>query len=82
MAEYFDEHNSDKIKFLETKLYKEENRDSIFRNPFAMKNEEETMDNKNDFGQREGEDPDYLRKSKKNRIPDFKIILYEDIEID
>jgi hypothetical protein len=81
-TEYFDEHISDKIKLYETKLYKEENRDSIFRNPFVMENEEETMDNKNDFGLGDGEDPDGLRKSKKNGIPDLQKMLYEDNEID
>ena len=50
----------------------------LFRNPFFMENEEEPMDNKNDFGQGDGEDPDGLRKSKKNEISDFKKILYED----
>ena len=40
-----------------------------------MENEDETLDNKNDFDQVEGEDLDDLRKSKKNGIPNFKKIL-------
>ena len=67
-ANYFDEHILDKIKLYETKLYKEENRDTIFSNLLVMDNEEETTDNKNDFGQGNSEDSNGLRKNKKNGI--------------
>ena len=53
----------------------------LFRNPFFMENEEEIMDNKNDFCQDDGENPIGLRKSKKNGIPDFERIVYEDNEM-
>ena len=49
--EYFNEHISDKIKLYETKLLKEANRDSIFRNPFILEYNDEKIENRqNNFG--------------------------------
>ena len=44
----------------------------LFRNPFFMENEEEPTDSKNDFGHGDSEDPNGLRKSQKNEIPDLQ----------
>ena len=78
-TEYFSEHISDKILLYETKLLKEENRDSIFRNPFVMDNEEETTENKKDVGRRRDTgDENSLESLKNNGISDFEKFLYEE----
>ncbi len=78
-SEYFSEHISDKILLYETKLLKEENRDSIFRNPFVMDNEEENTENKKDVGRRRDTgDENSLEALKNNGISDFEKFLYEE----
>ena len=79
--EFFYEHISDKIKLYETKLYKDDNRDSLFRNPFILENDDEKVENRqNNFGLGDDEDEDVLKgKSKK---PDFNKILYGDEDMD
>ena len=78
--EFFCEYISDKIKLYETKLYKDDpNRDSIFRNPFILEEDDEKVENRqNNFGL--GEDQAYL--SGKSNKPDFNKILYADDDID
>ena len=39
----------DKIKLYETKLYKEERRDSVFRNPFVFEGDDENAGNKSNL---------------------------------
>ena len=79
--EFFNEHISDKIKIYETKLLKDDNRDSLFRNPFILEEDDEKVENrKNNFGLGDDEDEDVLKgKSKK---PDFNKILYGDEDMD
>ena len=77
--EFFYEHISDKIKLYETKLFKDDNRDSIFRNPFILENDDENMENRqNNFGL--GDDEDVLKE--KTKKPDFNKILYGDEDMD
>ena len=54
--DYFNVHIADKIKLYETKLYKEERRDSVFRNPFVFEGDDENGNNKRNFGLGEDED--------------------------
>ena len=54
--DYFNEHIADKIKLYETKLYKEERRDSVFHNPFVFEGDDENAGNKRNFGLGEDED--------------------------
>ena len=76
--EFFSDHISDKIILYETKLYKVENRDSIFHNPFILENDDENIDNKNDFGLGDGEDEDVLGKHMKKENIDYEKFLYGD----
>ena len=81
--EFFQEYIVDKIKLYEAKLYKDDNRDSIFRNPFILENDDdgEKVDNrKNNFGLGDDEDQDIL--GEKMKKPDFNKILYGDDDID
>ena len=79
--EFFYEHISDKIKLYETKLYKDDNRDSLFRNPFALENDDENADKRyNNFGLGDDEDEDVL--GDRARKPDFNKILYGDDDME
>ena len=80
--DFFYDHIADKIRLYETKLYKDDRRDSIFHNPFVLENDDENLENnrQNNFGLGEDEDEDVLGKQmrkSKNR-PDFEKILYGD----
>ena len=80
--DFFYDHIADKIRLYETKLYKDDRRDSIFHNPFVLENDDENLENnrQNNFGLGEDEDEDVLGKQMrktKNR-PDFEKILYGD----
>ena len=86
-SEFFYEHIADKIRLYETKLYKDDKRDSIFHNPFVLENDDEKMENnrQNNFGlgDDEDEDEDVLgKKMKKQKGPDFEKILYGDADLD
>ena len=79
--EFFNEHISDKIKLYESKLYKSENRDSLFRNPFILENDDEKVENVgNNFGLGDDEDQDILKA--RNKKPDLNNVLYGDEDID
>ena len=79
--EFFNEHISDKIKLYESKLYKSENRDSLFRNPFILENDDEKVENVgNNFGLGDDEDQDILKARTKK--PDLNNVLYGDEDID
>ena len=80
--EFFTEYIVEKIKLYETKLLKDDSRDSIFRNPFILDNDDEKVDNRqNNFGLGDDdEDEDVLGERMKK--PDFNKILYGDDDID
>ena len=79
--EFFYEHISDKIKLYETKLLKDSNGDSAFRNPFILENDDEKVENReNNFGLGDDEDQDILKE--KTNKPDFNKALYGDDDID
>ena len=82
--DYFYDHIADKIKLYETKLYKDQKRDSIFHNPFILENDDENVENdKNNFGLGEDEDEDVLGKQKKKEGTDYEKFLYgEDVNGD
>ena len=84
-SEFFYEHIADKIRLYETKLYKDDKRDSTFHNPFVLENDDENMENnrQNNFGLGDDEDEDVLgKKMKKQKGPDFEKILYGDADLD
>ena len=71
--EFFTDHIADKIRLYETKLYKEDKRDSTFHNPFILENDDE-------YG--EG-DEDVLKKmSKKNSAAIQNTLYGDDIDMD
>ena len=71
---FFNPHISDKILLYETKLYKDDRRDSNFHNPFILENDDENTEKKqNNFGLGEDEDP-FPRKDGLN----CEKFLYED----
>ena len=75
--EFFYDHIADKIKLYETKLYKEDKRDSTFHNPFILENDDENIDKPNNFGLGEDEDEDVLgKKMKKKNQADLQNALY------
>ena len=79
--EFFYEYVSEKIKLYETKLFKDADRDSLFRNPFILENDDEKIENKeNNFGLGDDEDQDILKERTKKQ--DFNDILYGDYDID
>ena len=65
--DFFYDHIADKIRLYETKLYKDDRRDSIFHNPFVLENDDENLENnrQNNFGLGEDEDEDVLGKQKR-----------------
>ena len=77
--DFFYEYISDKIQLYETKLYKDDpNRDSLFRNPFILEEDDEKAESRlNNLGL--GEEQDILLG--KNKKPDFNKILYGDDDI-
>ena len=83
--EFFYDHISDKIKLYETKLYKEDKRDSTFHNPFILENDDENIDKPNNFGLGEDEDVDvFATKMKKKNTAELHNALYggDDMDVD
>ena len=83
--EFFYDHISDKIQLYETKLYKEDKRDSTFHNPFILENDDENIDKPNNFGLGEDEDVDvFATKMKKKNTAELHNALYggDDMDMD
>ena len=83
--EFFSDHIADKIKLYETKLYKEDKRDSTFHNPFILEDDDENIDKPNNFGLGEDEDIDVFGKQmKKKNQADLQNALYggDDMDMD
>ena len=83
--EFFYDHIADKIKLYETKLYKEDKRDSTFHNPFILEDDDENIDKPNNFGLGEDEDIDVFGKQmKKKNQADLQNALYggDDMDMD
>ena len=81
--EFFYDHISDKIQLYETKLYKEDKRDSTFHNPFILENDDENIDKPNNFGLGEDEDVDvFATKMKKKNTAELHNALYGGDDMD
>ena len=80
--EFFNEHIADKIKLYETKLYKDDKRDSTFHNPFVLENDDENIENnrQNNFGLGDDEENDVLGQKKNEPI--FEKISSGDADLD
>ena len=80
--DFFDEYIANKIRLYETKLYKDDKRDSVFHNPFILDEEEDNLENnkQNNFGL--GEDEDVLGNQNKNQKSCENFLYGEDNDAD